>query len=167
MPHYERENAKEWQLNLSNKAKRESTTHSSSVEDEEEENSWTQVQSSRRAPKTQPGTKSSTQPLKKDNVAPAKGPLSHAAIPIRPVLKDQPGQSGAKTRVTTGITFAEKADNAARSAFRRGKAHDGIYVLKQTCEKIEPSRVKMYNRLEEIGVRFGTFIRPPQFLLDR
>ena len=65
------------------------------------------------------------------------------------------------------ISFSSKKDNASKAAFRKGKIHDATFILSKTCEKIEPDRRKMYARLEEIGVRFGSFVRPPQRLNDR
>lgn len=165
MHHYERENAKEWQLNLGSKPKAKAIAHTSSGEGSDEEVSWTRVQSSRRFPDEQIYIDLSSS-SRQQNIHSTKGPQS-AGLPTRPVLKAQANRGVVKGRVPTKITFAEKEDNAARNAFRRGRRHDSEYVLKHTCEKIEPDRVKMYRRLEEIGVRFGTFIRPPQFLLDR
>ena len=72
-------------------------------------------------------------------------------------------QAGPSSR----ITFSSKKDNASKAAFRKGKSHDATFTLSKTCEKIEPDRSKMYARLEEIGVRFGSFVRPPQRLDDR
>lgn len=71
------------------------------------------------------------------------------------------------SKYPTGVTLPRNEDNAAKGAFRKGRVHDAIFVLSKTCEKIEPDRIRMYGRLEEIGVRFETFIRPPQFLEDR
>ena len=73
----------------------------------------------------------------------------------------------APARPSSRITFSSKKDNASKAAFRKGKVHDATFTLSKTCEKIEPDRSKMYARLEEIGVRFGSFVRPPQRLHDR
>jgi hypothetical protein len=90
-------------------------------------------------------------------------------LPKRPIVAPDiiPRQGPAKSRYPTGVKLVRKEDNAAKGAFRRGKPHDALFTLNKTCEKIEPDRTKMYNRLEEIGVRFNSFIRPPQFLADR
>lgn len=102
-----------------------------------------------------------------------KGPYP-TAIPPHPLPKKPtvapniiPREGPAKSRYPTGVKLVRKEDNAAKGAFRRGKLHDALFTLNKTCEKIEPDRTKMYNRLEEIGVRFNSFIRPPQFLADR
>lgn len=71
------------------------------------------------------------------------------------------------SRYPTGIKLVRKEDNAAKGAFRRGKPHNATFTLSKTCDRVEPDRTEMYNRLEEIGVRFGSFIRPPQSLADR
>ena len=65
------------------------------------------------------------------------------------------------------LNFANRNDNTSKAAFRKGKTHNATFTLSKTCEKIEPDRGRMYSRLEEIGIRFGSFIRPPQFLYDR
>ena len=151
MRHYERENAKEWQRDFINESKQEPVADSSSGEEPNGGGPWLQVQSSQRLPKIaiDPGFKKPTR------------------VPERPTLDHKAIQPKAKGRVATGITFAQKQDNVARSAFRKGLPHTDVYILDQTCEKIEPNRKLMYSRLEEIGTRFGSFIRPPQFLLDR
>ena len=73
----------------------------------------------------------------------------------------------ARTGAPPRITFSNKKDNVSKAAFRKGKPHDFTFTLSKTCEKIEPDRGRMYARLEEIGVRFGSFVRPPQRLNDR
>ena len=65
------------------------------------------------------------------------------------------------------ITFSKKKDNAAKTAYRHGKLQNETFTFSTPCAQIERNRAKMYARLEEIGVRFGSFIRPPQFLRDR
>lgn len=65
------------------------------------------------------------------------------------------------------LTFAHKNDNPARAAFRAQKTHTGTFVLTKHCYSIEPDRERMYNTLEEMGVRLGSFIRPPQSAGDR
>ena len=65
------------------------------------------------------------------------------------------------------INFTSKKDNASKAAYRHGKPQNETFTFNTPCAKIELNRAKMYARLEEIGVRFGSFIRPPQFLRDR
>lgn len=63
------------------------------------------------------------------------------------------------------LNFLE--DNLATAAYRKRIAHTGKFVLHKDCHEIEPSRTKLYNMLQEMGVRLGSFIRPPQEVKDR
>lgn len=63
--------------------------------------------------------------------------------------------------------FNYKRDNLARAAFRKRQTPSGKYTLCKLCHEIEPNRAKMYNLIEEIGVRLGSFVRPPQHVHDR
>ena len=58
-------------------------------------------------------------------------------------------------------------DNAAKAAFRRREPPSGSFILPRDCNEIEPSQTRMYDFLEELGVRSGSFIRPPQHIRDR
>ena len=64
------------------------------------------------------------------------------------------------------VTFSYKNDNPARAAFRAQEPHNSIFVLSKACYHIEPDRKRMYDVLEEIGVRLGSFVRPPQNVQD-
>lgn len=90
---------------------------------------------------------------------PAPKPILPPATANRP--KAAPPQ---KPRV---FTFAHKNDNPARAAFRAQQPHTSKFVLSKHCYDIEPDRKRMYDILEEMGVRFGSFILPPQSAQDR
>ncbi len=57
-------------------------------------------------------------------------------------------------------------DNFAKACFRKKDDPTGEFVLHKDCNEIEPDRAKMYDYLEELGVRLGSFIRPPQHSKD-
>lgn len=65
------------------------------------------------------------------------------------------------------VTFARKNDNPARADFRAGRRYNATFGLAKACIDIEPDAKRMAKVLEEIGVRFGSFIRPPQRSTDR
>ena len=58
-------------------------------------------------------------------------------------------------------------DNTARAAYRKRLPHCDTFSLDQDCDKIFPLPRKMYDYFEELGVRNGSFIRPPQHAKDR
>ena len=64
------------------------------------------------------------------------------------------------------VNFNYKRDNVARASFRRRLAPTGKFTLPKDCPEIEPNRKRMYDTFDEIGVRLGSFIRPPQFVKD-
>ena len=72
-----------------------------------------------------------------------------------------------RPRVPRRMNFGVQRDNAAKAAFRRRDPPTGQFVLPRDCNEIEPNRVKMYDYFEELGVRLGSFIRPPQHIRDR
>lgn len=58
-------------------------------------------------------------------------------------------------------------DNLAKAAFRKRLEPSGRFMLPRDCPDIEPNQKRMYDAFEEIGVRLGSFIRPPQHVKDR
>ena len=58
-------------------------------------------------------------------------------------------------------------DNTARAAYRKRLPHCDTFKLDQDCDQIFPIARKMYDYFEELGVRNGSFIRPPQHAKDR
>ena len=63
--------------------------------------------------------------------------------------------------------FNFKKDNLARAAFRKRLEPSGMFMLPKDCPDIEPNQQRMYDTFVEIGVRLGSFIRPPQHMKDR
>ena len=57
-------------------------------------------------------------------------------------------------------------DNTARAAYRKRQPHCDTFKLEQDCDKIFPHIRKMYDYFEGLGVRNGSFIRPPQHAKD-
>ena len=70
-------------------------------------------------------------------------------------------------RVRQRVNFNYKRDNPARAAFRQRLEPTGKIMLPKDCSELEPNQKKMYDMFEEIGVRLGSFIRPPQRETDR
>ena len=65
------------------------------------------------------------------------------------------------------VNFNDKRDNLARAAFRKRLEPTGRFVLPKDCPDLEPNQKRMYDAFEEMGVRLGSFIRPPQHVKDR
>lgn len=95
---------------------------------------------------------------------PSKPPLPLKQIPQSgiPFLPPQPPM-----RPRLPFTLSRVNDNAARADFRAQKPHADIFKLAGPLHVIEPDKQKMYAMLEEIGVRFGSYVRPPQSGTDR
>ena len=72
-----------------------------------------------------------------------------------------------RAREPPRVTFNYKKDNLARASFRKRQPATGKFILPKNCIEIEPNMARMYNLFEEMGVRFGSFIRPPQRIQDR
>lgn len=98
------------------------------------------------------------QPLPPPKPLPSK-PISHLAIPFTsltpPIKPRQP------------FTLSSVNDNAARAEFRAQKPHADTFKLADPFHVIESDKKKPYAVLEEIGVRFGSYVRPPQSANDR
>lgn len=135
-----------------------------------------------------------THPTRFPAIQPARFPATHPATPSPPTLQltvqptvqptlqhtvqptlqhTLPPTAPNRSRVPPPppqrrvFTFAHKNDNPARAAFRAQQAATSKFVLSKQCYAIEPDRFKMYDKLEEMGVRLGSFIRPPQSATDR
>ena len=151
-------------------------THETSDHDE---SGWQQVTHKKqpkvpaRVPAKNP-PKPPLQPIAKLPVNPAAKPVSRyvAKSPARPIIRFQPSSKAPpplrrvppKTRM---ILFSNKNDNLARADFRAQKPHTNTFLLSKNCYAIEPERERLYDILEEMGVRLGSFIRPPQSATDR
>ncbi len=103
-------------------------------------------------------------------------PVSKVAVRSRPPAATptqssrpsvQPGSIPPAQRARPKVTFTTKNDNPAKAAFRAHQPHTGTFVLPKACHLIEPDRPKMYAIMEEMGLRLGSFIRPPQHLRDQ
>ena len=192
---YEKENAKEWQLNTSNEQPKESDSDlESSVAGPSAglaQNRFAPIAAATLPPR--PSDRLANQPSKpipraaaipvhqppKARVRPTihrpANPSRNIPIRERPRATVQPTKS--PQRLPPGhvphkpeppkITFSNKNDNASKAAYRHGKLQNETFTFMAPGAKVELNRAKMYARLEEIGVRFGSFIRPPQNLRDR
>lgn len=98
------------------------------------------------------------QPLPPPKPLPSK-PIPHLAMPFTlpppPIKLRQP------------FTLSRVNDNAARAEFRAQKPHADTFKLAHPFHVIESDKKKPYAMLEEIGVRFGSYVRPPQSATDR
>jgi hypothetical protein len=77
------------------------------------------------------------------------------------------GKRPAGARKHPKRVFNYKEDNLAIAAYRKRLPHTGKFILHKDCHEIEPNRAKLYDMLQEMGVRLGSFIRPPQEVKDR
>ena len=93
---------------------------------------------------------------------------SHPMISKRSQLNARPrGQPSGHQRARPRVNLNYKRDNLARAAFRKRLAPTGSFTLPKDCPDIEPNQKRMYDMFEEIGVRLGSFMRPPQRVKDR
>ena len=197
---YEKENAKEWQLNISNKQPRESSNRHSDSDPESSDagpsaalahNRFAAIATATLDPRpndrlanqtSKPVPRAAANPARQPPKARVRPPTHRPAnpsknTPIREHPKATLQTTKSSQRLAQGqvphkpeaskITFSNKRDNASKTAYRHGKLQNETFTFSTPCAKIELNRAKMYARLEEIGVRFGSFIRPPQFLRDR
>ena len=77
------------------------------------------------------------------------------------------GKPSNHRRAHPRVSFNYKRDNLARAAFRKRLDPTGSFTLPENFPDIEQNRKRMYDMFEEIGVRLGSFIRPPQHVKDR
>ena len=103
--------------------------------------------------------------LPKPSFPPKKPPPAAPPQVSRPPV--QPGPILPVQRARPRVTFTTKRDNPAKAAFRAHQPHTDTFLLPKACHLIEPDRPKMYAIMEEMGVRLGSFIRPPQHLRDQ
>lgn len=139
-----------------------------------------------------PGFEAGAAPSSKQPAKPAIGPKARAPVQNQPQIpipgprllplqpskllpskkSPQPGMpflspSQPPMRPRQPFTLSRINDNAARADFRAQKPHDDIFKLAHPFHLIESDKKKMYAVLEEIGVRFGSYVRPPQSANDR
>ena len=97
--------------------------------------------------------------------ASSQRPASSARPQGRPIAKPY-GNPFGPGRKHLRANFTYKRDNVARASFRRRSAPGGKFTLPKDCLEIEPNQKRMYATFEEMGVRLGSFIRPPQSVKD-
>ncbi|KAL8975079.1 MAG: hypothetical protein Q9197_000686 [Variospora fuerteventurae] len=68
-------------------------------------------------------------------------------------------KSPAKSRPRQAITFTSKRDNAAKVAYRNNLPPSTTFDMGRALVEIEPSVLRLQRTLEEIGVRFGSFLQ--------
>ena len=90
----------------------------------------------------------------------------HDQYPGRPKVRSH-RRPRDQRRVHQRVNFNFKRDNLARAAFRQRLEPTGSIMLPKDCSDLEPNQKKLYDMFEEIGVRLGSFIRPPQQETDR
>lgn len=76
------------------------------------------------------------------------------------------GKPPAQRRARPRVNFNYKRDNLARAAFRKRLDPTGSFMLPKDFFDIDLNQKRMYELLDEIGVRLGSFIRPPQHVKD-
>lgn len=88
-------------------------------------------------------------------------------IPPKGAHKNVNGKATQKARLPRRLNLNLNEDNFAKASFRRRDPPTGEFVLPKMCYDVEPNKAKMFNYLEELGVRMESFIRPPQDREDR
>ena len=157
---YEIKNAREWDPNRRHQA------HSSSESSDDDEDydldndEWPQISGHFTNTVTDNGAQLASNQRPTPN-AHRDQPPSHPKV-YAPHGKP-PGPRSARPRAR----FNFKRDNLARAAFRKRLEPSGRFMLPRDCPDLEPNQKRMYDAFEEIGVRVGSFIRPPQHVKDR
>ena len=91
----------------------------------------------------------SQQPTSKDRVV-------KDSVPVGNQLSDHPPPF-----------FRFQGDNSARASFRRREPSSGLFQFHKKIIEIEPDPSHLECLLIEIGIRIGSFVRPPQSAQDR
>ncbi|KAL9031718.1 MAG: hypothetical protein Q9196_000266 [Gyalolechia fulgens] len=149
----EKENAKEWQI------KEEAGVHKGNVHSYF--NDWVDDDQTSESAGEDPAV-SHTQ-LPSASVPPRSRPPPRNPNQLQKVNYKKPFGNAKHKQV---ITFVRKRDNAARAAYRAGQPPSVIFDLGSPLTEIEPSVARIQRTLEEIGVRFGSFILPERSLKD-
>lgn len=153
MPPREKENAKEWQI------KERAGAHKGNVHTYV--NEWVDEDQTSDSASEGPALPQANQPAA--NFGARSRPPPRNSNQIQKVTyKKPPGQPKHKHP----ITFAARRDNAARIAFRSNQPPLATYDLGHPLTDFEPSVARLQRTLEEIGVRFGSFILPQRALSD-
>ena len=95
----------------------------------------------------------------------------HTQLPVRPAIHPRneiPSSETPHPLPRPRVNLNDKEDdNSARADFRKRLKPSGKFMLTKDCHDLEPNQKKMYDAFIEIGVRLGSFIRPPQHVKDR
>ena len=92
---------------------------------------------------------------------------SFASAKPRTVVKQVPQRQTATQKSALAQTFHFPRDNAAKVAYRNRQPANGRYILHKDVGEIESNQPKLYSMLERLGIRFRTFLRPPQGPTER
>lgn len=76
------------------------------------------------------------------------------------------GKPSAQRRTRPRVNLNYKRDNLARAAFRKRLNPTGSFILPKDFFDNNLNQKNMYELFDEIGVRLGSFIRPPQHVED-
>lgn len=168
---YEIKNAREWDPNYKKALYEDSTEESDYAEEDDYEWDYT------KGPYVSGGSQADVDVTKAINTPHTqqydRTPNGKAQSGSRPASHKRPnnnthanGKRPVQPRKPKRV-FNYKEDNLAKAQFRKGLPHSDTFILPKDCHEIEPTRTKMYDLLEEMGVRLGSFIRPPQDIHDR
>lgn len=92
----------------------------------------------------------------------ARQPANPKAPIRRRVARQTPSNGPSTAKKPIRSFFAFPLDNAAKAAYRHRQPPNARFELHKNASEVEPDRAKMYDMLAEMGVRFRSFIRPPQ-----
>ena len=106
-----------------------------------------------------------TLPLRPAQRSPALSSQLSSCLPQHSTTRRRFPRRGPPNKHRAIFTF--KNDNAAKAAFRKRLPSTGQFILHKDAHEIEPDQKRMYDIFEEMGVRFNSFIRPPQKMHDR
>ena len=98
-------------------------------------------------------------------------PIINHQIPINNPTTDEyrspPGPSRNDQTPSPQLMFPFDRDNSARTAFRQRENSAGKFHLHKRIIEIEPDPSRLETFLIELGIRIGSFVRPPQTAQDR
>ena len=154
---YEIKNAREWDAKRRFQAE---SSSESSQDDDSDSVEWPEVFGDNTHTMTDDRSRLASDQRPISNAQPLRQPPSHP--------KAHPhGKPPGLRRAHPRANFNFKRDNLARAAFRKRLEPSGRFMLPKDCPDIEPDQKRMYDLFDEIGVRLGSFIRPPQHVKDR
>ncbi|KAK4693423.1 hypothetical protein P7C71_g3972, partial [Lecanoromycetidae sp. Uapishka_2] len=159
-------NAREWDPN---RRREDESSESSESETEDDYEDWPQgpfvfggPQVGDDSPNTSQAERNGREPRNKANDR--FQPVSHGKHNNRTQVN---GNGKARPPKRPKRVFNYTEDNLGKAAYRKKLPPGGKFVLHKDCHEIEPNRKRLYDMLQEMGVRLGSFIRPPQDVKDR